>query len=150
MTPSPLPAPHQSVRRAPVQRPPAQRPLGVLLGAVALAAFALIPQDRLFLSSQSVGQPPWASKQSQSESCHAVLNADQRLSRAQLTQFLGLAEATAQATVHEKIAPPYCRLSRAHQAKQREAYPLSFDPDTWFVVNYDQGQYTDFDFIFKQ
>lgn len=149
MTPSPLPA-RQPIHRSPAQRP--QRPLGVLLGAIALAAFALIPQDRLFWSHQSVGQSqsPWALGQTSSESCHAVLNADQRLSRAQLTQFTELAQATEQATVHEKIAPPYCRLSRAHQTNQREAYPLAFDPDTWFVVNYDQGTYTGYDFIFRK
>ena len=80
------------------------------------------------------------------------MNGEQRLSREQLTQFLALSQGIAQKIdqkgVHETIAPPYCSLTETHQAKQQDAYPLAFDPDTWFVVSYDQGQYTDFDFIF--
>lgn len=79
-----------------------------------------------------------------------MVNADQRLSRDQLTQFLSVVQATPQATVHETIAPPYCALSKANQPQQSEAYPLAFDPDTWFVVNYDQEIYKGYDFVFQQ
>jgi hypothetical protein len=48
---------------------------------------------------------------------------------------------------------PYCRLSelevRAGVRAQREAYPLAFDPQTWFVVLYEGDQYTGYSFSFR-
>ena len=79
-----------------------------------------------------------------------MVNTDQRLSRGQLTQFLAIAQESSQASIHETIAPPYRTLSKEHQSKQSEAYPQAFDPDTWFVVNYDQGIYKSYDFVFRQ
>ncbi|MEM7062984.1 MAG: hypothetical protein AAF572_07465 [Cyanobacteria bacterium P01_B01_bin.77] len=129
------------------------QPLAWLCG-LALAALALVPQEQLTrFSGGLVGQPQslqsWAINQDTSPVCQAVLNADQRLSRDQLTQFLSLPQSASPATVHETIAPPHCLLSKPHQAKRREVYPLAFDPKTWFVVNYEQGSYTGYDFVFQ-
>lgn len=160
MTHSPLytrpdyPAP-QKRPGYPIQpRPQSSQPLAWIL-TLALATFALVPQEQLSrltgsLSPQQQSVHPWSINAEKAPTCQAVLHADQRLSRDQLTQFLSLAKASSQATVHETIAPPYCTLSRAQQPQQREAYPLAFDPDTWFVVNYDQGAYTDYDFVFRK
>ena len=127
-----------------------------LLGSIALAAFIFVFQDlwsrvSMPISTVSQSAQPWQSEQAKtSQTCQTVLNADQRLSRGQLTQFLSIAQNSSQATVHETIAPPYCTLSKAHQSKQNEAYPLACDPATWFVVNYDQGIYKGYDFVFRE
>ena len=98
--------------------------------------------------SQSV-QPWYLHRTKATQTCETVVNADQRLSRGQLTKFLAIAQDSAQTIVHETISSPYCTLSKANQSKQSEAYPLEFDPDTWFVVNYEQGLYKSYDFVFK-
>ncbi|EKV01129.1 hypothetical protein Lepto7375DRAFT_3272 [Leptolyngbya sp. PCC 7375] len=135
-----------------------QRP-NWLFGSIALAALALMPQDiwsRISMpiseqTAQSQSVQPWhINRTKAAQTCEAVLNADQRLSRNQLTQFLSIAQDSSQATVHETISRPYCTLSKAHQRKQSEAYPLEFDPETWFVVNYEQGIYKSYDFVFKK
>ena len=148
MTPSPLQAPPNY----PPRQQQAPRPVAWILGSIALATFALVPQEQLSQFLQLLpGQhaQSWALPNTAKQTCHSVLNGDQRLSRGQLTQFLSLPQSSSQATVHGTIAPPYCTLSKAEQSKQREAYPLAFDPDTWFVVNYDEGVYTGYDFIFR-
>ncbi len=136
-----------------------QPPVVWLLSTIVLSALAIAPKDlwprfSVSLSPQSTRQEslqPWSiNSAAPARTCQAMVNGDQHLSRAQLTQFLSVAQATPQTTVHETIAPPYCTLSKASQPKQSEAYPLAFDPDTWFVVNYDQGVYTGYDFIFQQ
>ncbi|NEP62489.1 MAG: hypothetical protein F6K31_37100 [Symploca sp. SIO2G7] len=153
MTHSPLYTSHQSPS---VRRPP-HRPLGLILGSIALATFALMPQERLspllppLSGQQRQAVQSWPTGQSlNNKTCQTVLDTDRRLSRGQLTQFLSVAKSSSQATVHQTIAPPYCRLSKENQPQQQEAYPLAFDPDTWFVVNYDQGTYTGYDFIFRK
>ncbi|MEM9264245.1 MAG: hypothetical protein AAGA46_01840 [Cyanobacteria bacterium P01_F01_bin.13] len=162
MTPSPLHvAPNTPSRQRRSSSRPSKPtpPLAWIVSTIALATLAVVPQEQLSRLSLALSpQPtqtqsvqPWAFNRTATEpTCQAVLHADQRLSRKQLNQFLSLAEASPQATVHETIAPPYCTLSKAHQAKQQEAYPLAFDPDTWFVVNYDQGAYAGYDFVFQK
>lgn len=148
---------------APQRRRPGHRhssqPQTWLLGSIAIASLALAPQElwsRISMPistqlSHSQSVQPWhLNRASTSQTCQAIVNVDQRLSRAQLTQFLTIAQDSPQTTVHETIASPYCKLSNAHQSKQREAYPLEFDPDTWFVVNYDQGVYKGYDFVFQE
>jgi len=52
------------------------------------------------------------------------------------------------------IAEPYCTLSpvevREGVTAQREAYPLEFNPETWFVVLYEGEEYAGFDFSFSR
>lgn len=153
--PAPRPAYHVKPRAK--RRSRSSQPQIWLLGSIALAALALVPQDlwsriSMPISTQST-QPsqPWQLERPQTaQTCQAIINADQRLSRAQLTQFLSVAQNSSQANIHETIAPPHCTLSKSHEAKQREAYPLAFDPETWFVVNYEQGLYKGYDFVFQK
>lgn len=164
--PNPSPAPEQPVsnsyyaqpqplqpRPQPLQpRPQPSRPLAWIISGIALATLALVPQEQLFSGLLNGRQTlSWTISRDSggAQTCQAVLNAEQRLSREQLTQVLSLAPSASPATVHETIAPPYCALSKPHQTTQREAYPLAFDPDTWFVVNYEQGAYTGYDFVFQ-
>ncbi|MBX2866273.1 MAG: hypothetical protein KTR27_22215 [Leptolyngbyaceae cyanobacterium MAG.088] len=134
---------------------PSSRPW--LLGGLALVALALVPQDvwsRLStpLSTkpiQSQAVQPWQ-RANTNATCQAMINANQRLSRSQLTQLLSIEQNSPQANVHEAIASPYCTLSKAHQSTQSEAYPLAFDPDTWIVMNYEQGLYKSYDFVFQK
>ncbi|MEM9976888.1 MAG: hypothetical protein AAF808_04595 [Cyanobacteria bacterium P01_D01_bin.2] len=150
MTHSPL---HVPPARPTVPPPGRPRSLSLawLLGGVALTALAIVPPGQLpHLAATGALQPAQSRSTQTAQTCQAVLNADQRLSRDQLTQFIALGQGTPQAAVHETIAPPYCTLSKSHQAKQREAYPLAFDPDTWFVVNYEQGDYRGYDFVFRR
>lgn len=150
MTQSPLYAPHP--RRRP-RRQTSQR-FAWIVSSLALTALAIVPRELLpqfSLSAQQQSTQSWGVNRTDvSQTCQAVLNKDQRLSREQLTQFLSVAQESSQAAIHETIAPPYCTLSRSNQSKQREAYPLAFDPDTWFVINYDQGIYKSYDFVFKE
>lgn len=149
----PVPPPAYHVK----PRPRSSQPW--LLGVLALATLALVPKDlwsqlstplaAQSTQSQSV-QSQQANRTSTTQTCEAIVNADQRLSRDQLTQFLSIAQNSSQANVHETIAPPYCTLTKAHQTQQQEAYPLAFDPETWFVVNYEEGVYKSYDFAFQE
>ncbi len=145
-------------------RPYGFQPQPWLLGSLALLALALVPQNlwsRLstplsthtaqLQTVQSQAVQSWPLNHTNTAStCQAIINADQRLSRSQLNQFLSVSPNSSQAKVHETIAPPYCTISKAHHANQREAYPLAFDPETWFVVNYEQGLYKSYDFVFQK
>ncbi len=155
----PTPRPAYHVKPRVKRRPRSAQPQTWLLGTIALAALALVPQDlwsRISTplsvqSTQSQSAQPWqVNGAHKTQTCQAIINADQRLSRSQLTQFLSIAQNSSQANLHETIAPPYCTMSRPHEAKQREAYPLAFDPETWFVVDYEQGLYKGYDFVFEK
>lgn len=153
---------HQAPRQAGYHvrpRPRSPQRFAWLLSSVALSALAIAPGDLWSRFSTSLSpQPtqqesiqPWSFNRAETaQTCQSMVNANQRLSRGQLTQFLSIAQDSSQASIHETIAPPYCTLSKEHQSKQSEAYPLAFDPDTWFVVNYDQGIYKSYDFVFRQ
>ena len=154
----PYPA-SQRYRRHPKPQVRSSQSQVLVFGSLLVAALALVPQDmwtRLTspLSEQTAQSQTVHSWQfdraTPNQTCTSVLNADQRLSRGQLSQFLSIPQESTQATIHQTVAPPYCTLSKAHQAKQSEAYPLAFDPDTWFVVNYEQGIYKGYDFVFQQ
>jgi hypothetical protein len=76
------------------------------------------------------------------------------LSRAELGEFLKLPEQAAKADVQAIISEPFCSLPAAKgtdgNLTQRDAYPLEFDPQTWFIVHYDKDQYAEFSFSFRQ
>lgn len=139
-----------------IAKSPSSQHLVWILSTITLTALAIVPQE-LLPSLSLPGQPhqqqsTWAFNRTETAptTCQSILNAEQRLSRDQLNQFLSIAQEPSQASVHETIAPPYCTLSRANQTKQQEVYPLAFDPDTWFVVSYDQGIYQGYDFVFQK
>ncbi|MBT9315600.1 hypothetical protein [Leptothoe spongobia] len=157
--PAPTPDGRQPTSYAPKPHPQSSQRPAWILSTIALTALAIVPQDLwsrlpMSLSAQSSQQQStqqWTfGNKATEETCQSILNAEQRLSRGQLTQFLSIAQTSSQASVHETIAPPYCILSRTNQTQQREVYPLAFDPDTWFVVNYDQKVYQGYDFVFKK
>ncbi|MGD1855796.1 MAG: hypothetical protein ACFB2W_16270 [Leptolyngbyaceae cyanobacterium] len=146
MTPTPLYAPHNR----PSQQPRKTHSTVWIFGSLALMALAIVPQDLWPQFSVNIEQSQGFNRTDTNQTCQAILNPQQRLSRDQLTQFLAADQDSPQTAIHETIAPPYCMLSRTNQTQQQEAYPLAFDPDTWFVVNYDQGIYKGYDFLFKE
>lgn len=93
-------------------------------------------------------------KATSSDICQQVIKSETVLSRDHLTKILAISERTAQTNVQQIIAEPYCRLSpitiRAGVTADREAYPLEFDPDTWLVMLYEDGEYAGFDFSFQR
>lgn len=88
------------------------------------------------------------------EICNNVLQPSAVLSRTNLAQLLAVSERSPKARVRQVIAEPYCQLPalelRAGVQAEREAYPLEFDPDTWFVVLYEGDEYAGFDFSFRR
>ena len=86
--------------------------------------------------------------------CQQVIQSEALLSRDHLVQLLAVSERSPKAEVQKIIAEPYCQLPtlelRAGVPAEREAYPLAFDPDTWFVVLYEGGEYAGFDFSFRK
>ena len=86
--------------------------------------------------------------------CQTVVQPDSILSRETLAQLLAVSERSPKASVQQVISEPYCQLPalelRAGVAAEREAYPLAFDPDTWFVVLYEGNEYAGYDFSFRQ
>ncbi|MEM9483940.1 MAG: hypothetical protein AAGA83_09645, partial [Cyanobacteria bacterium P01_F01_bin.116] len=110
MAHSPLyaPRPHPAPRR---RRQTSQR-FAWIVSSLALTALAIVPRDLLpqfSLPAQQQSAQTWGvNRTDTSQTCQAVLNKEQRLSRGQLTQFLAMAQESSQAAVHETIAPPYC------------------------------------------
>ena len=85
--------------------------------------------------------------------CQQRVETTSVLSRAQLSQLLSIPERTAKEAVRKIVEEPYCVLQpleiRAGAEAQREAYPLAFDPQTWFVVLYENEEYAGYDFSFR-
>lgn len=86
--------------------------------------------------------------------CQEMVQPQATLSRERLSQFLTVPERDRRATVQAVISEPYCRLSsievRAGVLAERHAYPLEFDPQTWFVVLYEGDEYAGYSFVFPQ
>ncbi|MGF1524884.1 MAG: hypothetical protein ACFBSF_21370 [Leptolyngbyaceae cyanobacterium] len=124
-----------------------RRPRGNMLlagaggGVLALAALAVVPK-----SGPQVGPV--------SDVCQQKVEAQSVLSRAELSQLLSVPERSSKEAVQQVIAAPYCTLEptsvREGAIAQREAYPLEFDPQTWLVVLYEEGEYAGYDFSFKR
>ena len=85
--------------------------------------------------------------------CQKRVETTSVLSRAQLSQLLSVPERSAKEAVRKIVEAPYCILQpleiRAGAEAQREAYPLAFDPQTWFVVLYENEEYAGYDFSFR-
>ncbi|MDJ0706264.1 MAG: hypothetical protein QNJ46_23580 [Leptolyngbyaceae cyanobacterium MO_188.B28] len=85
--------------------------------------------------------------------CQKRVETSAVLSRAQLSQLLSVPERSAKESVRKIVEAPYCVLQplelRAGIEAQREAYPLEFDPQTWFVVLYENEEYAGYDFSFR-
>lgn len=86
--------------------------------------------------------------------CQEIVQPQSVLSREELAQVLQIPERDHRANVQRVVSDPYCRLSsveiRAGVASQRDAYPLEFDPQTWFVVLYEGEEYAGYSFVFQR
>lgn len=89
-----------------------------------------------------------------SEVCQQRVASQAVLSRGELSKLLAVPERSSKEAVQQIIDAPYCMLSpievREGVSAEREAYPLEFDPQTWFVVLYEEGEYAGYDFSFRQ
>jgi hypothetical protein len=116
----------------------------MLTGGVVLAAMGLIVEPRGLL-------PKAASAQ---ETCQAVIREKAVLSRDQLAQLSAMPERASKAELRALIQEPYCRLGdrqlKSGNTAQQEAYPLAFDPKTWFVVLYEGDTYAGYTFNFRR
>ena len=129
------PVPRQRLRRR--RRRPAK---AVLAGGsvLALAALIISPTQR-------------QAQQTQSETCTQVIQDTARLSRGELKQLLSLPQDSSRAAVADLLQEPYCLLSATTESGlERQAYPLEFDIDTWFVVEYAGDRYVGYDFSFRK
>lgn len=131
-------------RRLGVRRPRRQR--GVLLaggGMLALAALVVGPKPLFDNAEQSANQKAV---------CQETVQTQSVLSRAELSELLAVAERAPKEDVRAIIDEPYCTLPsvevREGAIADREAYPLEFNPQTWFIVLYEEGEYAGFDFSF--
>jgi hypothetical protein len=110
-------------------------------GAVALALLAVVPQFQT--------QAP-----ASHDLCQQVVEAQSVLGRDELSELLAIPERASREAVQAVIAQPYCTLSQTEVREgvmaEREAYPLAFDPQTWFVVLYEDGEYAGYDFSFTR
>lgn len=88
------------------------------------------------------------------EICQEVIEPRAVLSRDKLAQLLAVPEGAPRSQVQQVTQSPYCRLPdvqvRAGATTQREAYPLAFDPQTWFVVSYEGDTYAGYSFSFRR
>ncbi|MBE9077249.1 hypothetical protein IQ241_08065 [Romeria aff. gracilis LEGE 07310] len=86
--------------------------------------------------------------------CQEVIQSGAELSRDQLSRLLAIPERSSKQAVRRIVLEPYCLLQpisvREGAESEREAYPLAFDPSTWFVVLYEGDEYAGYDFNFRQ
>ena len=86
--------------------------------------------------------------------CQETIQSASVLSRAELSQLLAVAERAPKEEVRAVVDEPYCTLPsvevREGAIAEREAYPLEFNPQTWFIVLYEEGEYAGFDFSFSR
>ncbi|WP_430686000.1 hypothetical protein [Leptolyngbya sp. AN02str] len=88
-----------------------------------------------------------------SDVCQEVIQSQAVLSRDQLARLLAIPERDRKENVRAIMSEPYCQLPsvevRQGVVAEREAYPLAFDPQTWFVVLYEGEEYAGYSFVFK-
>ena len=86
--------------------------------------------------------------------CEQWVETQSVLSRDQLSELLSIPERSSREAVQAVIAEPFCVLNqtevRAGIPAAREAYPLAFDPQTWLIVLYEEGEYAGYDFSFTR
>lgn len=86
--------------------------------------------------------------------CQEVVQSQSVLSRDELASLLTVPERANKQKVREIVQEPYCKLPsvevRAGVPAVREAYPLAFDPQTWFVILYEGEEYAGYSFSFRQ
>lgn len=139
----PMPQPRPVRSR---QRPPRSRQV-LLAGGSMLALAAFVVGPRPFLDRNTAEETT-----STNVICDAKVQEQSVLSRAELSQLLAVAERAPKEEVRAVIDEPYCTLPpvkvREGAVSEREAYPLEFNPQTWFIVLYEEGEYAGYDFSF--
>lgn len=143
--PAPRPQRPPAAGMRKIRKPRRQSPQVLLAGAgggaVALALLAVVPQFQT--------QAP-----ASNDLCQQVVEAQSVLGRDELSELLAIPERASREAVQAVIAQPYCTLAQAEVREgvmaEREAYPLAFDPQTWFVVLYEDGEYAGYDFSFTR
>ncbi|MFE4104653.1 hypothetical protein [Almyronema epifaneia] len=117
-----------------------------LVGSTLLAVVGVLADFRPLLTSQP--EPAV-----DTEICQEVIHPESRLSRDRLSQLLSIPERSSREAVQQLIAAPFCTLPpltvRAGAVAEREAYPLEFDPGTWFILLYEEDEYVGYDFSFR-
>jgi len=72
--------------------------------------------------------------------CIKQVDRQSLVSRDELEAILELDDKSPKAKVHEIVDQPHCVLETRFDENgvqvEREAYPLEFDPQTWFVLQY--------------
>ena len=114
----------------------------------------------LAIAAIVIGPRPFVDRTAANESassnvvCEKTVQSSSVLSRAELSQLLSVAERAPKEEVRAVINEPYCTLPsvtvREGAVSEREAYPLEFNPQTWFIVLYEEGEYAGFDFSFQR
>lgn len=130
---------------APVSRPAtdppgAPRTALVALGCVAVFLTMVVQWPSRQVSRASTPDLP----------CQQLVQPQAALSRESLLQLLAIPERESAQTVRAVVSEPYCTLPpieiRAGVASEREVFPLAFDPQTWLVVLYEDGEYAGYAF----
>lgn len=82
--------------------------------------------------------------------CQQIVQPQAALSRETLLQLLAIPERESAQAVRDLVQEPYCTLPpvelRAGVASERDVFPLAFDPQTWVVVLYEDGEYAGYAF----
>lgn len=85
--------------------------------------------------------------------CEKMVQPTAVLSREQLVKVLSIPERAERQTIQAIVSSPYCQMPdldiRAGVRAEREAYPLAFDPKTWLVLLYEEGEYAGYAFRFQ-
>lgn len=141
------PYPHSAAAYRTAPPPPRGRrsPRNILLaGGGFLALTALVVGPAPFLNE--------ADQASSSQSCQETVQTTSVMSRAELSELLKIEMPSSKEAVRQVIDQPYCLLPDAKGEDggllSREAYPLEFNPETWFIVEYQGDEYVSFDFSF--
>jgi hypothetical protein len=136
----------RQVRRSPrsTRRPDGKPNVKYLLAGGSMLAIVGLLVD---LRTVFTPEPP-------TEMCQEIVQRQSVLSRSELSRLLNIAERSSKASVREVVSEPYCILPsieiRAGVPAEREAYPLEFDPQTWFIILYEQEEYAGYDFSFRR
>ena len=111
---------------------------------LALAALVITP---------SLNQTAKLSGTGVKDVCIKQIDKQSLISRDELKAVLDLSHQVPKAKVQEIVEKPHCVFEARSGVNgvqlAREAYPLEFDPQTWFVLLYQDGKYVGFDFSFR-
>jgi len=116
--------------------------------------YLLAGGSMLALMGLWINPPTHRQAEPEPDACQEVVESRAVLSRDQLSQLLMVPERAPKEEVKAVVSDPYCVLRslevRPGISAHREAYPLAFDPDTWLVLLYEDGEYAGYDFNFHR